>query len=225
MLKTYGVLTSSGIQKRYFEACWRRKKVVCYQELMLIEPEKPEWSKTEIIKSSINNINVIGKEENVIGKEEKYSKNSQSKVKESKVNINTAKPEPDGSKNLPATQSNKVLSALKDDLANYWQTILTSQQPHQTWSNYGKERKACTTLAQKTRALMQVTPFDSETELADAMFSMFRRMRQNQRADYWARAPATPSSVLTRWDALSAALADEYQSAEAAAKYDVEVPL
>jgi hypothetical protein len=228
MLKTYGVLTSSGIQKRYFEACWRRKKVVCYQELMLTEPEKPEWSKTEIIKSSINNINVIGKEENVIGKEEKYSKNSQSKVKESKVNINTAKPEPDGSdnpENLPAKKETG-LSRLKDDVANYWQELFIYHQPHTTWSNYGQERGQLSTLAKKTRAFLKTSPYTDEYEVAKNIFDMFLYMRQHSKDKRIRESPIIPSRVSMFWSDITTALAERYHSEEQAARYDdVEVPL
>lgn len=55
-----------------------------------------------------------------------------------------AKPEPNGSdggeaENLPA-KIEKPLSPLKDEVANYWQDLITGVQPHTTWSNFGQER-------------------------------------------------------------------------------------
>jgi DnaD/phage-associated family protein len=79
----YGILTSSGIQKRYFEASARRKEVIAVKEFLLIDPSK--YSNIVIV--DINGINVDKNEVNV---DIMYAINPQSKVKESKVKyINT----------------------------------------------------------------------------------------------------------------------------------------
>lgn len=71
LLKTYGILTSSGIQKRYFEATERRKCVQVVKEYLLLNiSDLPS--------------NVCIKSINVDIKSENACSNSQSKVKESK---------------------------------------------------------------------------------------------------------------------------------------------
>lgn len=72
MFDKYGILTSKGIQKRYFEAVARRKLVNVKKQYLLV-------SVADFLKSE--NINF----ENVIINPENDSNNSQSKVKESKV--------------------------------------------------------------------------------------------------------------------------------------------
>lgn len=46
------VITSSGIQKRYFEACLKRSEVHFVRDFLLFEPKKPEWSKVKIVYDS-----------------------------------------------------------------------------------------------------------------------------------------------------------------------------
>lgn len=40
IFNSFGVLTSRGIQKRYFKACERRKRVEAYEEYLLIDPSE-----------------------------------------------------------------------------------------------------------------------------------------------------------------------------------------
>lgn len=75
----FGVLTSNGIQKRYFEAIGRRKEIEIWKDVLLIEQN--------LINANISFINVNNNSENA-------SNNSQSKVKEIKVNeskVNTTR--------------------------------------------------------------------------------------------------------------------------------------
>jgi hypothetical protein len=48
LFRQYGILTSAGIQRRYLEAVWKRVEVVMYEEFLLTEIKKPDWSKTDI---------------------------------------------------------------------------------------------------------------------------------------------------------------------------------
>ena len=74
----YGILTSKGIQKRYLEACTRRKQVSIIKEYCLIDPE----SYKNIVFEYINPANVdINPDKCDIT----LTKTPQSKVKESKV--------------------------------------------------------------------------------------------------------------------------------------------
>lgn len=75
MFAKYGILTSAGIQKRYFEAAKRRTEIEVEKSYLLISASKIP-----------NNVNIISK--NVCRKEENVCRNQQSKVKESKVKKN-----------------------------------------------------------------------------------------------------------------------------------------
>ena len=73
LYKSYEILTSTGIQKRYLEAVKRRKEVYLYREFLLINLENGVNANINIINVNINPIN-----DNI---------KKQSKVKESKVKI------------------------------------------------------------------------------------------------------------------------------------------
>lgn len=75
LYKQYGVLTSSGIQKRYVSATSKRKDVLMFEHLLLIEIEKKQ-KHIQIVKVDIAGL----MEEETLKKEEETP---QSKVKES----------------------------------------------------------------------------------------------------------------------------------------------
>jgi len=78
MYETYGILTSRGIQRRYFEAVSRRQNVTAIEEYCLIDME----SYSNIVYVNINGINVNGNSHSRVVND---NINPQSKVKESKV--------------------------------------------------------------------------------------------------------------------------------------------
>ncbi len=77
MFLKYGILTSVGIQKRYFEAAKRRNEIEVEKSYLLL-------SALQIPK----NVNIIQK--NVCRNSKNVCRNQQSKVKESKVNNNSS---------------------------------------------------------------------------------------------------------------------------------------
>lgn len=93
MFHEYGILTSAGIQKRYFEAVKRRSEIEVEKAYLLLNASQIP-----------NNVNIIQK--NVCRNEENVYRNQQSKVEESKVNkrkgnINTLCPEPENPASVP----------------------------------------------------------------------------------------------------------------------------
>ncbi|MDR1884271.1 MAG: DUF4373 domain-containing protein [Prevotella sp.] len=78
IFERFGILTSKGIQNRYFEITRRREKIDVIQEFLLVDMPKT-------INVDINRINVDINSKNV-------DINSQSKVKKSKVKKRTPKP-------------------------------------------------------------------------------------------------------------------------------------
>jgi hypothetical protein len=84
MFDQYKILTSKGIQERFFEASKRRSKIVVIKQYLMVPEEnfKSQNIELDIINVDINHENVNINVENAC-------KNTQSKVKESKVkNIN-----------------------------------------------------------------------------------------------------------------------------------------
>lgn len=127
MFQKYGILTSSGIQKRYFEAVKRRKEVKVMEEYILIPTEELEKYSNLVISS------LTPKVESESIKEEAntdtpttelmytltpQSKVKESRVKESKVNHNEAT-KPEEIKPL-ADDSNtsKILTFYSNTIAN-----------------------------------------------------------------------------------------------------------
>lgn len=98
MFHEYGILTSAGIQKRYFEAVKRRSEIEVEKPYLLLNASQIP-----------NNVNINQK--NVCRNEENVYRNLQSKVEESKVNkrkvnerkgnINTLCPEPENPASVP----------------------------------------------------------------------------------------------------------------------------
>ena len=73
LFEKYSILTSRGIQKRYFSAVARRKKSELKKEYLLLSVDK-------------NNIYVDNNSNNTVNNSNNAVNNKQSKVKESKVN-------------------------------------------------------------------------------------------------------------------------------------------
>ncbi len=84
LFEKYQILTSSGIQKRYFGAVSRRKQVEVINEYLLVDPY--HFLKNECIKRK--NVNISPENADI----SKQSKVKESKVKESKVNNSVDKP-------------------------------------------------------------------------------------------------------------------------------------
>ncbi len=78
MYETYGILTSRGIQRRYFEAVSRRQNVTAIEEYCLIDAK----TYSNVVYVSINHLNVNGNTPSTLLSDDI---NPQSKGKESKV--------------------------------------------------------------------------------------------------------------------------------------------
>ncbi len=92
----FQILTSRGIQKRYFPACIKRKKVLVIKEFLLLDLDKEISDSINLVLVGINHLNSGGLPEDTGRNEEKDGSYSQtrrdetrrdeSKVNESKVN-------------------------------------------------------------------------------------------------------------------------------------------
>jgi len=88
LFEQYGILTSRGIQKRYLEACARRKEVNIFKEYCLIDPKNYKNLVFEYINPVIVDINPD--KCNTVSAETLQSKVKESKVKESKEKEDTS---------------------------------------------------------------------------------------------------------------------------------------
>ena len=94
LYKKYQILTSRGIQKRYLEACERRKKVVMIRDFLLLNLAIEINANINLVFVNINSINDYKKQGFCI---HDVSKNTQSKTKQSKIKQNAQ------NKNSPET--------------------------------------------------------------------------------------------------------------------------
>lgn len=88
IFEKYNILTSRGIQKRFLEACKRRKQIELIKEICLVDFNSPDYQdfKNKIIYATITLVNVTLTQENVNNNSQ--SKEKKSKEKETKVNEN-----------------------------------------------------------------------------------------------------------------------------------------
>lgn len=110
LYKKYKILTSRGIQKRFLEACRRRKQIEMIRQFVLIDFNSPAYQdfKNKIVYVSNNLINVDNNSQNV-------SNNSQSKVKEIKVKESKAE---ESTNDLYDADAEKVQKVLIETLGN-----------------------------------------------------------------------------------------------------------
>jgi hypothetical protein len=96
-----------------------------------------------------------------------------------------------------------------------WEHALTEMQPSSTWGNYGKERNQCKQLAQRTRDLIEQTPYEDAEELIKAVMVEYDRLKRSARTDFWKSAPWTPSGVIARWPVVWDSLSKQHATEEA----------
>jgi hypothetical protein len=113
-----------------------------------------------------------------------------------------------------AGPNGSVPAPLKDDIARAWEGALTAMQPDSTWGNYGKERRACVLLGQRTRRLLTESPYSTVSTLIRAVLSEYDSMRTRSREGYWRTASYTPSALLERWDKVWCSLAENHHVEE-----------
>jgi hypothetical protein len=116
--------------------------------------------------------------------------------------------------NIP-DKTGKPVNALKDPIAAMWEHALTEMQPSSTWGNYGKERSQCKQLAQRTRDLIEQTPYTDTESLITAVMSEYDRLKRSARTDFWKSAPWTPSAMIARWSAVWESISKQHATEEA----------
>lgn len=73
----YSILTSRGIQKRYFNGCLKRTEVHFHKNLLLFDPIIPDWSKTKLILNKNESFLISKNPQSESGTPKKKSKTSQ----------------------------------------------------------------------------------------------------------------------------------------------------
>lgn len=120
LYEKYSILTSRGIQKRFLEACRRRKQIEMIKDITLIDFSNPNYKEfaSKIVYVCNNLINVDNNSENA-------DNNSQSKVKENKVKeIETTTNE----------NSDDVVDKIvvNDRIADFWNNNIGLMTPYET---------------------------------------------------------------------------------------------
>ncbi len=247
LFERYQVLTSKGIQKRYFKATERRSSVEYFKEIFLLNPEnyknlvEREFMYTETPTERESLYTETPTEQEFMYAESTQSKVKNSKVKESKeYKINnrpnlekigkeffpdtepeetpTAVASPQSSEIVPQV---KKLSPLKDDLAQYWQEQLTRLQPSETWGDFGKERQQLNTLARKTKNLLKTVPFENAIELVDALLMAFTELKKSGKDKRIRSSPVIPSRVSQFWPEVTTYLAEKWEKKNNKHEYHV----
>ena len=212
IFEKYSLLTSKGIQKRFFEACWKRAAVNIFPEIMLIDPKKPEYSRSIIEEKSLADYMIEERSENEVFSDSKTMVSdsetyvldsetgvsdiiySQSKVKKSKgkeINIApTAAAEP----KADLTSKIESLPAIADcqtdqELYKSVQARFLDKQLNNRFSNYAKEGKAIKELIKKAKGR---NPSDPGLFL-EGMISRFEQMREDD--DWYRKQPFVPSAL------------------------------
>ena len=136
----YGILTSKGVQSRYFEAAARRKDIEVKKQYLLVNVAK----KAVIV--DINPINVSNNEENV-------SNNPQSKSNKSKSN---------------KSKTNNILPEIPAELSNEWNAFVDMRKKinhpmidHAKSLNYSKLMKLSDGNIETAKAILQQSVMNS----------------------------------------------------------------
>lgn len=109
------------------------------------------------------------------------------------------------------------ISHMKEELADYWQSIITAIQPCSTWANFGRERKALNDIASRTKLLFgDVIGITTTEKLADMVFSEFLEMRDNTRDKLIRAAPIIPSKILQFWPEITTSMAEKRRAEQEA---------
>ena len=117
----YGILTSAGIQKRYFEAAKRRTELEVVNEYLLISVDIFEKN----VCKNVKNVNISSKN---------VSKNQQSKVEESK-----GKKRKEDNKDIPVSDETASASKqAKKKYGEYGHVLLTDDERDRLFTDYGE---------------------------------------------------------------------------------------
>lgn len=120
------------------------------------------------------------------------------------------KEEEGGTATPVSTKPPAPISRMKEELADYWQSIITAVQPCSTWANFGRERKALNDIAARTRLLLaDVHGYQSEQYLANDVLFEYCEMRDNSRDKLIRGAPVIPSKIIQFWPEITTSMAEK----------------
>lgn len=108
IFEAYGILTSRGIQKRFLEACKRRKQIELIKEIVLIDFTNLNYTdfKNKIVYVSNNLINVDNNSQNVDNKKQIKEKKKEIKVNKRKLKYKRRRNKNNISKVIQSYQEN-----------------------------------------------------------------------------------------------------------------------
>lgn len=164
MYETYGILTSRGIQRRYFVAVSRRQNVTAIEEYCLIDAK----TYSNVVYVSINHLNVNGNTPSTLLSDDI---NPQSKVKESKVKEIERE-----SRSFDADDASVCTSddqKLIEKPRSPFKSLKQQERFDKFWNVYPKQRSK----GQAEKTWIKINPDD---ELLDAMLSSIERWKRSK---------------------------------------------
>ena len=118
LFNKYNILTSRGIQKRFLEACKRRKQIEIIKEVCLIDFDELQYQdfKNKIVYVSNNSINV-----NINSTKEElmqHNVNNNSQIKEKEIKVKESKVELEESKKIYDADLEKIQKILIETIGS-----------------------------------------------------------------------------------------------------------
>jgi len=108
-----------------------------------------------------------------------------------------------------------TLSPMKDPVSQRYQEVFTTWTPAEAWKSIPQERKHLSKLGSMTTKLAGVIAVEP-LQLVDIILDHYRRMKRTVKQEYWKNAPLLPSALVSRWDALVAAIDGNLKSEQKA---------
>lgn len=186
LYKNYQILTSSGIQKRYFKSVAQRKLLTVISEYLLISKEFIVNKDINWINIDINPVKIQNKTQSIV----KYSKVKESKLKDSKVKetrINNADSDEPAIKEKINSDNGKDRDLV---IYHFIQESFYSKLPDRKFTNYGKEGKAIKELIKKAKARSP----DRPEEFIGIVINRFSKLREGNEK-FWKSQPFIPSAL------------------------------
>lgn len=138
LFEKYSILTSRGIQKRFLEACRRRKQIEIIKEFSLIDFNNPNYQefKSKIVYVSNNSINVNNNSQNDDNNSQSKVNESKGKEIESKTNENNASVVADDEiiDEIPKNNEDEIVDKSEDikKITNFWNNNIGLITPFET---------------------------------------------------------------------------------------------
>jgi len=108
---------------------------------------------------------------------------------------------PESDDSAPTAVESRNPGAQKHETAAQWEQALTEHVPLEAWRSIPQERRNAKLLGKATDRLCKATGDDPD-DVVPHLLDTYLKLVKNAKADYWRKAPTTPTGVYQRWDAV-----------------------